>query len=91
MQNLCPYAQTNQFRGQADFNRSDLSTSFVHILCKKDGGKLDMCEHCNALRAVLTELAGEKVADVVMKRAEARLHGAATGMPASKNILVVTA
>jgi hypothetical protein len=34
-----------------------------------------MCEHCEILKEVLTELAGEKVAGVIMRRAETRLHG----------------
>ena len=34
-----------------------------------------MCEHCEVLREVLTELTGEKVAGVIMRRAEVRLHG----------------
>jgi hypothetical protein len=34
-----------------------------------------MCEHCEVLKQVLTELAGEKVAGVIMRRAELRLHG----------------
>jgi len=33
-----------------------------------------MCEHCEVLKQVLTELAGEKVAGVIMRRAETRLH-----------------
>ena len=37
-----------------------------------------MCEHCDVLKQVLTELAGEKVAGVIMRRAEARLHGHAS-------------
>jgi len=33
-----------------------------------------MCEHCEALRDVFTECAGEKVAEAVMKRVQPRLH-----------------
>jgi hypothetical protein len=33
-----------------------------------------MCEHCKTLNDVLTELTGAKVAGVIMRRAEARLH-----------------
>jgi hypothetical protein len=35
----------------------------------------EMCEHCEILKEVLTELTGEKVAGVIMRRAEVRLHG----------------
>jgi len=49
-----------------------------------------MCEHCEALREVLTQLAGPKVATVIMRRAELRLHG--TGSEeVSPNVVVVTA
>jgi hypothetical protein len=48
-----------------------------------------MCEHCDALRAVLTELTGEKVAAVIMRRTAARLHGGSEQV--SNNFLVVTA
>jgi hypothetical protein len=34
-----------------------------------------MCEQCDVLTGVLTELCGEKVANVLMKRAIAELHG----------------
>ena len=33
-----------------------------------------MCEHCEILAEVLTELAGAKVAGVIMRRVGARLH-----------------
>jgi hypothetical protein len=33
-----------------------------------------MCEHCDKLNEVLTELTGPKVAGVIMRRVEARLH-----------------
>jgi hypothetical protein len=49
-----------------------------------------MCEHCETLRAVLTELTGEKVAGVIMRRTEARLHPL-SGETALHNFLVVTA
>lgn len=39
---------------------------------------MNVCEHCEVLREVLTELAGEKVAGVIMRRAESRLHGHAS-------------
>jgi hypothetical protein len=49
-----------------------------------------MCEHCEALTEVLTELVGEKVAGVIMRRTAARLHGAGREQ-VSSNFLVVTA
>jgi hypothetical protein len=49
-----------------------------------------MCEHCDVLMEVLTELAGEKVAAVIMRRTEARLHGRGSEQ-VSHNFLVVTA
>jgi hypothetical protein len=48
-----------------------------------------MCEHCEALTEVLTELTGEKVAAVIMRRTEARLHGSGRGQISP--ILVATA
>jgi len=33
-----------------------------------------MCEHCEKVNEVLTELTGAKVAGVIMRRVEARLH-----------------
>jgi hypothetical protein len=33
-----------------------------------------MCEHCEKVNDVLTELTGEKVAGVIMRRVGARLH-----------------
>lgn len=33
-----------------------------------------MCEHCEKVNEVLTELAGAKVAGVIMRRVAARLH-----------------
>jgi|GEM_PF-2134879 hypothetical protein len=49
-----------------------------------------MCEHCDALTEVLTELTGEKVAAVIMRRAETKLHGHGRDQ-VSHNFLVVTA
>jgi len=49
-----------------------------------------MCEHCEILAEVLTELAGAKVAGVIMRRVTARLHPLAEDVPSPK-ILVVTA
>jgi hypothetical protein len=49
-----------------------------------------MCEHCDALTEVLTELTGEKVAAVIMRRTVARLHGRGSEQ-ISRNFLVVTA
>jgi hypothetical protein len=49
-----------------------------------------MCEHCDALREVLIELAGEKVAAVIMRRTVARLHGCGSEQ-VSNNFLVLTA
>ncbi len=49
-----------------------------------------MCEHCDAMRQVLTELTGQKVAAVIMRRAEAKIHGR-TIEQISNNFLVVTA
>jgi hypothetical protein len=49
-----------------------------------------MCEHCEVLRGVLTELAGEKVAGVIMRRVEASLHPFGIEA-ASNNFLVVPA
>ncbi|MGA3405663.1 MAG: hypothetical protein ABSD49_08030 [Candidatus Bathyarchaeia archaeon] len=34
-----------------------------------------MCDHCDVLTGVLTQLCGAKVAQVIMKRAVAELHG----------------
>ena len=34
-----------------------------------------MCDHCDVLTRVLTQLCGTKVAQVIMKRAIAELHG----------------
>jgi len=34
-----------------------------------------MCDHCDVLTRVLTQLCGAKVAQVIMKRAIAELHG----------------
>lgn len=34
-----------------------------------------MCDHCDVLMRVLTQLCGAKVAQVIMKRAVAELHG----------------
>jgi len=34
-----------------------------------------MCEHCDVLNDVLTELTGAKVAAVIMRRTVAQLHG----------------
>jgi len=34
-----------------------------------------MCDHCDVLTRVLTQLCGAKVAQVIMKRAVAELHG----------------
>ncbi len=34
-----------------------------------------MCDHCNALEKVLTDLMGQKVANVVKKRVSRKLHG----------------
>jgi hypothetical protein len=34
-----------------------------------------VCEHCDVLTGVLTELFSEKVANMIMKRAIAELHG----------------
>ncbi len=36
-----------------------------------------MCDHCDALRRVLTNLLGGKVADVIVKRVIEELHGEA--------------
>jgi hypothetical protein len=33
-----------------------------------------MCEHCEKMNEVLTELTGAKVAAVIMRRVAARLH-----------------
>ncbi len=49
-----------------------------------------MCEHCDALAQVLTELTSEKVARVIVKRAAAKLHPLDAGT-ATHNFLVVTA
>jgi hypothetical protein len=49
-----------------------------------------MCEHCDVLTEVLTQLTGEKVAAVIMRRAEARLHGFG-GELFSNDLLTVTA
>ena len=67
-----------------------LFTRFVHIIGEERGRILDMCEHCDVLREVLTELAGEKVAAVIMRRTAARLHGCGSEQ-VSHDFLVVTA
>jgi len=33
-----------------------------------------MCEHCDKINEVLTELTGSKVAGVIMRRVDARVH-----------------
>jgi len=50
-----------------------------------------MCEHCDVLTEVLTELTGEKVAGVIMRRTEAKLHGRSSEHVSHSNFLVVTA
>jgi len=35
---------------------------------------MEMCEHCVKVNEVLTELTGSKVASVIMRRVDARLH-----------------
>jgi len=67
-----------------------LFTRFVHILGQERGRNLHMCEHCDVLTEVLTELAGEKVAAVIMRRTEQRLHGNGSEQ-LSHNFLVVPA
>jgi hypothetical protein len=47
-----------------------------------------MCEHCDALTEVLTELTSKKVARVIVKRAAARLHSFDVET-VSNNLLVV--
>jgi hypothetical protein len=37
---------------------------------------MPMCEHCDAVDAVLANVLGRKPTDVVMKRVRAKLHGA---------------
>ncbi|HXZ90989.1 MAG TPA: hypothetical protein VEG61_07995 [Candidatus Dormibacteraeota bacterium] len=49
-----------------------------------------MCEHCDALTEVLTQLTGPKVAAVIMRRTHARLHEPGSEQ-APNNFLVVTA
>jgi cytochrome c2 len=44
------------------------------MLGKEHGAKSNMCEHCDKLNEVLTELTGPKVAGVIMRRVETRLH-----------------
>jgi len=39
-----------------------------------------MCDHCEALNAVLTELTGAKVAAVIMRRTVAQVHGKAAAL-----------
>ena len=48
-----------------------------------------MCEHCDKVNEVLTELTGAKVADVIMRRVGTRLHP--LNSPESPTLLVVTA
>jgi hypothetical protein len=36
---------------------------------------MDVCDHCLAMEKVLTDLVGSKVARVIMKRVENKLHG----------------
>ena len=50
---------------------------------------MNMCEHCEKLTEVLTELTGPKVAAVIMRRVEARLHP--VNSEALPNFLVVRA
>lgn len=51
-----------------------------------------MCEHCAKMNEVLTELMGPKVAGVIMRRVESRLHPIdpidASGI--SQKLIVVT-
>jgi hypothetical protein len=39
-----------------------------------------MCDHCEALNEVLTELTGAKVAAVIMRRTIAQVHGNVAAM-----------
>jgi hypothetical protein len=48
-----------------------------------------MCEHCEKLNEVLTELTGPKVAGVIMRRVEIRLHPLSTD-GISPTLLVTT-
>jgi hypothetical protein len=72
----CPHTRKYvNCSGVVEYYLAALFTRFVHILGEERGRNLDMCEHCDVLTEVLTELAGEKVAAVIMRRTEARLHG----------------
>ena len=51
---------------------------------------MDMCEHCEKVNDVLTELTGPKVAGVIMRRVGARLHPLHAS-EASPTVLVITA
>jgi hypothetical protein len=66
-----------------------LFTRFMQYLGEETGGNY-MCEHCDILREVLTELTGAKVAAVIMTRTAARLHGTDSDQ-FSRNFIVVTA
>jgi hypothetical protein len=47
----------------------------------------NMCDHCDVLTEVLTQLTGEKVAEVIMRRVACRLHGPEAGL---NHLLVAT-
>ena len=49
-----------------------------------------MCEHCDVMTQVLTELTAEKVAAVIMRHTQAKLHGSGREQ-ISSNFLVATA
>jgi len=49
-----------------------------------------MCEHCEKVNEVLTELTGPKVAGVIMRRVGARLHPL-NSQDISPTVLVITA
>lgn len=49
-----------------------------------------MCEHCDVLSEVLTQLTGEKVAAVIMRRVVPQVHGNEVATHAVNPLLVTT-
>jgi hypothetical protein len=49
-----------------------------------------MCEHCEKMSEVLTELTGAKVAGVIMRRVGARLHPLDDNLASPKLLIVTT-
>jgi len=75
--------------GTAETDLVALFTSSVHMGGKEQGVNETMCEHCEKVNEVLTELTGNKVASVIMRRVGARLHPLHAEAPPT--LVVVTA